>query len=97
MEDMIITGYQWIERQILRDFPDLTTGYYLLVIALYDAYYDEEHKICTFIEFNKEEVDLIWEYEWWNGEECTLIGIAPTCSLIPSEVEDLTNFKFREN
>lgn len=97
MEDMIITGYQWIERQIQRDFPDLTTGYYLLVIALYDAYFYEEQRICTFIEYNKVEKDLIWEYEWWCGEECSLIGLLPTRSLIPSEVEDLTNFKFREN
>lgn len=46
-EQMILSGYQWVERQIQRDFPDLTTGNYLLVIALYNAYYDEELQITV--------------------------------------------------
>lgn len=91
MEEMIITGYQWIERQIQRDFSDLTTGNYLLVISLYDAYYDEEKQITVNFAINKEQGICTWDYAWWNGEECSLVGLISTRSLTADVVTDLAD------
>lgn len=95
-EQMILTGYEWIERQIQQDFPELTTGNYLLVIELYNAYYDEELKITVSFLVDKEQGIYTWEYPWWDGEECSLVGLIPTRFISADEVTDLSGFKFRD-
>lgn len=95
-EQMVLTGYEWIERQIQQDFPELTTGNYLLVIKLYNAYYDEELEITVGFSVDNEQGIYLWEYEWWGGEECSLVGLIPIRFISADEVRDLSGFRLRD-